>query len=271
MSVTTISVGDVRLIRLGYADVSVEPAAVGLTPAQVAAVQWAQPPWTDGEQVRVGAAAWVIESGDARIVVDPAQAVDAILRNDADAARHQEAFAALLESSGFPRQSFTLAIATHLDGIGMLAWRSGAGAWVPFFPNAPILMSQRELDRVDMLAPQGSGVLAELRAQGAVRALTGDQERVTDEVLIEFTGGHSLGHQIVRIDSRGEHAVMLGHLAVSVLHLAREQCPAGHERPDEANAWIDKLLAADALLIGPLWPAPGAGRWEDGKLVPAGS
>jgi len=28
------------------------------------------------------------------------------------------------------------------------------------------------------------------------------------------------------------------------------------------------LLAEDAILIGPLWPAPGAGRWNGSELVP---
>ena len=91
----------------------------------------------------------MIESGDARIVVDPAFAADEILRNDNDAAAHQEAFAALLAAAGFPRESFTHAIATHYEGVGMLAWRNDDGSWERFFPNAPILMSQRELDAID--------------------------------------------------------------------------------------------------------------------------
>ena len=98
--------------------------------------------WADGAEVRAGVAAWVIESGDARIVVDPACSADEILRNDNDAAAHQEAFAALLEAAGFPRESFTHAIATHYEGVGMLAWRNDDGSWERFFPNAPILISQ---------------------------------------------------------------------------------------------------------------------------------
>ena len=33
-------------------------------------------------------------------------------------------------------------------------------------------------------------------------------------------------------------------------------------------AYFEKLLAEDAVLIGPLWPAPGAGRWTGDELVP---
>ena len=32
-----------------------------------------------------------------------------------------------------------------------------------------------------------------------------------------------------------------------------------------------KLLAEDAVLIGPLWPAPGAGRWDGGRMLPVTS
>ena len=157
---------------------------------------------------RASASAWIIESGDARIIVDPACAVDDILRNDNDAAAHQEAFAALLADAGFPRESFTHAIATHLDGIGMFAWRNDDGTWTRFFPNAPLIISQRELDGIDHgeFVPSGKDVLAELRAQGVVQAVTADHERITDHVSLEFTGGHTEGHQVVRISSDGERS-----------------------------------------------------------------
>jgi glyoxylase-like metal-dependent hydrolase (beta-lactamase superfamily II) len=267
MSTNTVRVGDVLLTRVGYADIGVDPAVVGLTPADVTGAPWAQPTWADGEQVRVGAAAWVIESGDVRIVVDPAQAADDILRGG-DAEMHQTAFAELLEQAGLPRESFTHAIASHLDGIGMFAWRTDSGSWTRFFPNAPLLMSQRELDSLDGGVPaQGKEVLTELRAQGAVQAVTPDVEPVADGVTIEFTGGHSAGHQVVRIDSRGEHAVMLGHLALSAMQLAFDECP-NHVDPVTAVARLKAVLAEDAVLIAPLWPAPGAGRWNGRELVP---
>ena len=47
-------------------------------------------------------------------------------------------------------------------------------------------------------------------------------------------------------------------------------CPQQHPRPDEAQSRIEALLEEDAVLIGPLWPTPGAGRWDGEKLVAAG-
>jgi glyoxylase-like metal-dependent hydrolase (beta-lactamase superfamily II) len=270
MSTNTIRIGNVRLTRVGYVDIGVDPARVGLSPADVAGVTWAEPIWAAGGEVRAGAAAWVIDSGDARIVVDPAFAADDILRNDHDAAAHQEAFAALLESAGFPRESFTHAVATHYEGVGMLAWRNDDGSWTRFFPNAPILMSQRELDAIDRGVVASEALMPQLRAQGAVQPVLGDREEVADGVWLEHTGGHSPGHQVVRVDSGGEQAVIVGHLAVSALHVATGECPPEHMDPGRANAELEKLLADDAVLIGPLWPAPGAGRWNGHELVPVG-
>lgn len=271
MTANTMRVGSVQLTRVGYADIGVPPDRVGLTPEQVAAVSWGEPTWVENGAVRAGAAAWVIQSGDARIVVDPAQAADDILRSDADAAMHQEAFSAVLDEAGVPRDSVTHVIATHLDGIGMIAWRNPDGSWVPFFPNAPILLHQRELDAIDAGAAklQGMEVLAELRDQGAVQAVTGDHFQLTEEVSLEFTGAHTPGHQIVRISSGNETAVVLGHLAVSPLHLATGECHHMHPDPAGAQAALDALRKEDALLIGPLWPAPGAGRWVDNAFVTA--
>ena len=268
MTTNSIRVGDVLLTRVGYADVGIDPARVGLTSEQIASVNWAEPLWAVGDELRAGAAVWVIQDGDARIAVDPAQAADDIIRNDDDAALHQEAFAGVLEAAGMPRESFTHAISTHVEGIGMWAWRNDDGSWAPFFPNATILVPQRELDAIDR-GEHPSPVHAaftQLRALGAYKAVA-DGDRVTANVSLEHAGAHTPGHQFVRVSSGGEQAMMIGHLAVSPLHLVTGPCPQQHQRPDEAQRRIESLLEEDAVLIGPLWPAPGAGRWDGEQLV----
>ena len=150
MTTNTLRVGDVVLTRVGYADVEYRSRACRAhRRSRSRRSTWAEPLWADGDQVRAGAAVWVIQDGDARIAVDPAQAADEVIRTDDDAALHQEAFAAVLEAAGMPRESFTHAISTHVEGIGMWAWRNDDGSWVPFFPNATILVPQRELDAID--------------------------------------------------------------------------------------------------------------------------
>jgi glyoxylase-like metal-dependent hydrolase (beta-lactamase superfamily II) len=273
MTVHSYALGPVRLTRVGYADVLVPAEVVGLTAEQVVATTWREPVWAEGEQVRVAAAAWVIDDGDVRVVVDPAFAADEILRNDNDADAHQQAFAALLADAGFPRESVTHAVPTHAEGIGMLGWREGDGSWSPFFPNATVLFSQRELDALDdgRVQPDAMGALAQLRAQGRVAPVTGDRFALTERISLEHTGGHSPGHQVVRVHTGDGDALVLGHLAVSALHIGLGPCPPEHMDPVVADERLRAYEAEDALLIGPLWPAPGAGRWDGERLTPAAS
>ena len=61
---------------------------------------------------------------------------------------------------------------------------------------------------------------------------------------------------------------MLGHLAISPVHLATGECPLQHPQP--GVAWSALREAADdgRILIGPLWPAPGSGRWVNNTFTP---
>src|SRR4051812_30963929 len=145
-------IGDIELIRVGYADVTVPADRVGITIEQIRAVPWAEPLWAEDGNPRAGAAVWVIRAGDAVIAVDPAQAADDILRHGPDARVHQEAFAAVMSDAGVPREQVTHSIMTHAEGIGMWAWRDDndeGESWTPFFPNAPLLASEAELAAFD--------------------------------------------------------------------------------------------------------------------------
>jgi glyoxylase-like metal-dependent hydrolase (beta-lactamase superfamily II) len=252
-------IGDSTLVRVPYAEVLVGPEVVGVTEDDIAANPWAAPTWAEDAQVRVAAAVWIIESAGRRIAVDPAQAADDILRG-ADAAAHQEAFAGVLARTGYSRESIDAVIATHIDGIGMIAWRDGED-WVPFFPNAEVILSKRELDAIagpDEYSPQGGDALLELAGAGVVTAV-GDEHVVTPDVTLRWTGAHSPGHQVVDIASGGDRATMLGHLALSPLHLALDG--QVHMDPVGANAAM-RALGDGRVLVGPLWPAPGAVRWD---------
>jgi glyoxylase-like metal-dependent hydrolase (beta-lactamase superfamily II) len=79
------------------------------------------------------------------------------------------------------------------------------------------------------------------------------------------SGGHTAGHAVVYVaDGTGVGAVFVGHLAVSPLDLAVDTKAAAHEDVATAAPVIEAELRAAAgdqrLVIGPLWPAPGAAR-----------
>jgi glyoxylase-like metal-dependent hydrolase (beta-lactamase superfamily II) len=278
---TTLHVGNITLTRVEYFDIALGPEVANLSAAEVAALPGAVPIWaTDEGQVNIGQAMWVVETDGTTIVVDPCGASDAFLRSGPEAITHQDAMLAALDAAGFPAARVDLLVLTHLDGIGLAGVVDEAGAWSPAFPSGRIVMTRRELDFLASTEAEGTpglGAFQELVAAGAVDAV-GDDHAVAPGVRLVHTGGHSPGHAVVRVESGDEVAVLLGHLAVSPLNLAAPVDPASHRDAAVADAVIDDLLAEaaaiDAILIGPLWPSPGAGRVDPGeprRVVPIGT
>jgi glyoxylase-like metal-dependent hydrolase (beta-lactamase superfamily II) len=253
-------VGAVTITRVPYFDVPLPADGVGLTADDLAAAPWAVPDWAtaDGE-VLIGQAVWVVESEGAVIVVDPCGAADEFIRSGPDAVTHQEAVLAAVTAAGFAPDRVDLVVLTHLDGIGMAAVVDADGRWSPAFPGARIVVTAEELDCVLTGPPvQGAGAFRELVDAGAVDAVQAPHA-CTGEVTIELTGGHTPGHAVVRIASGGQEAVMLGHLAVSPVHVTATRRPGQHQDPDRAAAALDRIMGSGSLLIGSLWPSPGAG------------
>jgi hypothetical protein len=275
MANTVLELAHATLTRVGYVDVPIPPELAGLAAADFAGIDWRAPLWAEGEQLRAGAAAWFAEIGGERVAFDPMQAADGVLRADRGAeAAHQAAIAKLFAEAGCARESVDALVMTHIEGVGMAAWRRADGRFEPFFPNAAIRVSAAALD--SFLAadsfhqdPLERDAWSALIAAGVVRAYA-DGESLVPGLRAEVTGAHCPGHAVLHFAEPGRGAVaatMLGHLAVSPLHLATGECPQQHYEP--ARAWSALRAMADdgRFLIGPLWPTPGYGRWLDGRLV----
>jgi hypothetical protein len=258
----TITAGPARLTRVEYFDIALGPEAVGLTAAEVHTTAWAAPTWaTEEDQVRVGQAIWVIETGGRRVAVDPCQAADTFIRTGPEAIAHQDAVSAALDAAGFPPDTIDTVVLSHLDGIGMAAAVDTAGDWSPLFPNARVVISAEELAWVHAHPEiQGAPALEALVQHGAVDAVEPPHE-VAPGVVLELSGGHSPGHALIRV---GDDVVFLGHLAVHPVNVATEPRPGAHiDMPTAATTLETELATAAArrsLVIGPLWPAPGAAR-----------
>jgi glyoxylase-like metal-dependent hydrolase (beta-lactamase superfamily II) len=251
---------------------------IGFTAGQVTAVPWGPPTWAgpDG-RVIVGQAVWVIDTGDRTIVVDPCGASDAFLRTGPEAVAHEAAVVSAMAAAGFPPDDVDTVVMSHLDGIGMVASIGGRGGWVPMFPHARIVITEAELAHARR-HPDTSGATAlfDLVDQGHVDG-TGVPREIATGVTLEPTGGHSPGHAVLRV---GNGAVFIGHLAVNPVQVSREAMPGIHAEPATAQAAMERELAwaaeRHALVIGPLWPEPGAGRvtgppWSISPAQPDGA
>jgi hypothetical protein len=269
MTIHTLVAGNARLTRVGYTDVTIPPELVGLTADDVKRVDWRSPLWADGELVRVGAAVWFADVDGRRLAFDPFQAADGVLRADRAAeSTHQNAIAHVLAQAGFGRESVDYLVMSHIEGVGMVAWRNEDGSWSRFFPNARVMVSDAVLQDF-LAAPAGGDDDMQYEAwhalidQGVVDTYT-DGEKIAGGPIADVRGAHCPGHALLHFDKRA--VTMIGHLAVSPLHLATGECALLQAEP--ANAW--RLLGETAedgrVLIGPLWPSPGYGRWQNGAL-----
>lgn len=271
----TIELGPGRLTRVGYLDVPVPPTLLGLSADVIDHVPWAEPVWAAAGDLLLGAAAWFADVGE-RLVVDPLQALDVLLRPDRETElAHQDRVAQEFADAGFPVESVHRVVMTHIDGVGMVARRQSDGRWGPFFPQARILISDRELsaflsaadadpDPSDLTRSAWSALLD----QGLVDTF-GDGQALAPGLVADVGGGHGPGHTVLHVQEAGTtRMTLLGHLAVSPIHLATGECAALNEDPGRAWRLLHEIADDGRLIAGSLWPTPGYGRWLEGRLRP---
>ncbi len=261
------SIGELELVRIRYFDVGLPAEGFGLPPDVVAAHPITGPDWIDpAGQMLVGQAFWVIRSGDQTLVVDPCGASDDFLRTGPEAVAHQDAAITVLRDAGVDPDDVNTVVLTHLDGIGMAALVTELG-WAPAFPNARYVISTAERAHITDRADQISGVEAfeALTAAGIVDVVDTlpTPHQLTPGVTLEHTGGHSAGHAAVVLSDGDHEAALLGHLAISPLHLTT----ADETRHDDLtvsvaaiDGWIGRSRERGTLLAGALWPTPGVAQ-----------
>jgi glyoxylase-like metal-dependent hydrolase (beta-lactamase superfamily II) len=120
-----------------------------------------------------------------------------------------------------------LVINTHLhrDHCGGNTTYDGNGQIVPTFPKATYCMQRLEL--ADAAYPNERTRAAyrrenfqPLEEAGQLRVLSGDT-RLTDEVRVVVTAGHTRGHQCVVVESEGHTAMFMGDVASWPIHMER--------------------------------------------------
>ena len=214
--------------------------------------------------------ALVIESQGRRIIVDTCIGNDKQGRAIPTWNGMQTSFLVDLESAGFAPESIDTVLCTHLH-VDHVGWNTMLvdHVWVPTFPKADYLIAREEWDywRQEDDA-HSEAILSDsvwpIFDSGLARLVEMDH-RLTSEVWLEPTPGHTPGHVSVHIGSRGENAVITGdsmHHPCQMTH--PEWCsPADFDR-DAARATRESLLAhwqeRGTLVIGTHFATPTAGR-----------
>ena len=231
---------------------------------------WLYPAFSQEDgKIKLSIHALVIESQGKRIIVDTCIGNDKV-RPNPEWNKLQLPFLRDLQKIGCSRESIDNVICTHLH-IDHVGWNTMLqnGKWVATFPNAKYLIGGTEWDffsrQTDEFfkAPVDDSVrpvFAEGRAE-----LVDDKRRVTDEVWLESTPGHTPGHFSVRISSKGAEAVITGDL---MHHPIQCRYPEWDDNFDvdgpmakkTRRAFCEKYADGKTLVFGTHFATPSAGK-----------
>jgi glyoxylase-like metal-dependent hydrolase (beta-lactamase superfamily II) len=265
-------VGDVKITRVVELE-TVSKATFVLpdaTPENIQRETWLQPHFAEpGGRVRMSIHALVVESEDRRIVVDTC------LGNDKRRANPpwnmlQTPFLADLEGAGFPRESITDVLCTHLH-VDHVGWNTMlvAGRWLPTFPQARYLIGRVEWDHwskaTDSFTKDPIDDSVRPIVDAGLATLVEDTHRITNEVWLEPTPGHTPGHFSVRIASHGAEAVITGDLMHHPVQCAHPEWNCGFDSiPDQARAtrraFLERYADRPVLVFGTHFATPSAGH-----------
>ncbi len=263
-------IGDVRVTRVLEQRAPLPPQ--GLIPAarpeRIAAHRsWLAPHFvSEAGEIVLAIQALVIESRGQRIVVDTCMGNDREL--PLGLGKLQTAFLVDLERDVCARERIDCVVCTHLhfDHVG---WNTMLvdGRWVPTFPNARYLFGRREYEhwlRADDESRGAADAVAPVVDAG-LHALVESDHRITDEVWLEPTPGHTPGHVSVRIASRGEEAVITGDMVHHPVQLAEPHWGSAPDSDPEQAARTRRDFAARygdraVLVIGTHFNDPVAGH-----------
>jgi glyoxylase-like metal-dependent hydrolase (beta-lactamase superfamily II) len=155
----------------------------------------------------------------------------------------------------------------HVDHVG---WNTRLvdGHWQPTFTNARYLYNTAEYQHWKV-EPQVYGPVFEDSVQPIFDAgladLVDETHRITDEVWLEPTPGHTPGHVSVHVASRGEEAVITGdmiHHPCQIHHPEWSSLADWHADMSARTraGFVERYADRPVLIIGTHFAAPTAGR-----------
>ncbi|MGF6781034.1 MBL fold metallo-hydrolase [Paraburkholderia sp. GAS334] len=175
-----------------------------------------------------------------------------------------------LADAGWSRDDVDVVVCTHLH-VDHVGWNTMLvdGKWVPTFPKARYLIGKREFEHwsnegdEEQQAIMGDSVRPIFDA-GLVDLVEMDH-RISPEVRLTPSPGHTPGHVSVMIESEGQSAVITGDVAHHPCQMAHPEWATSLDSDIQAAmATRAKLFAEWAdrpiLVIGTHYAAPTAGR-----------
>jgi glyoxylase-like metal-dependent hydrolase (beta-lactamase superfamily II) len=264
------AIGDVTVTRVVELEQRVTLAGLlpEATPERLAAhASWLAPAFLDDDGgTLLSIHSLVVQSDGRTIVVDTCVGDRAI--PGLGVLRGPQDFPERLAASGFPVEDVDVVCCTHLhfDHVGWNTRLEG-DRWVPTFPNARYLFCREEYEH--WTAEPGGYALnlpdtvAPVVDAGLVDLVEPDH-RLTSEVRLVPTPGHSPGHVSVLIESGGQRALITGDATHHPVQWAEPDWGMTADWDSAMGAATRRRLrdqhAGATLVIGTHYATPSAGR-----------
>jgi glyoxylase-like metal-dependent hydrolase (beta-lactamase superfamily II) len=250
----------------------------------VARHHWLKPNFADEQnRLLLSIHCFVIESAGRRIVVDTCVGNDKKRQHPAWN-QLNGSFLQDMTEAGFAPDTIDTVLCTHLH-VDHVGWNTRLvdDHWVPTFANARYLFARKEWEHWSLLAKArlqsgyGNGEPDDVLGDSVrpiidagLAELVETDHRITDEVWLEPTPGHTPGHVSVRIESDGQRAVITGDLMHHPIQCSEPDRIVNFDTDRElARSTRRNFLACcasdRALVLGTHFAHPTAGR-----VVPAG-
>jgi len=240
------------------------------TPAALRASPWLYPNFvSEDDRLRLSIHALLVDAPGLKLVVDTCIGNDRP-RSLMGGRALSTSFLDELGEAGWSRDAVTTVVCTHLH-VDHVGWNTMLedGRWVPTFPNARYLIGRREYEywKSDGDEEQQT-ILADSVApvfEAGLVDLVEMDHRLSEEICLTPTPGHTPGHVSVAIASRGERAIITGDAMHHPCQIAHpDWSPPFDSDPDASHVTRRSLLedVADqpVLVIGTHFAAPTAGH-----------
>jgi glyoxylase-like metal-dependent hydrolase (beta-lactamase superfamily II) len=174
---------------------------------------------TDEGRLKMSIHSLVLETPGRRILVDTGLGNDKQGRNVPTWNNRQGPFLETLREAGFAPDSIDTVLCTHLH-VDHVGWNTRLvnGTWVPTFANARYVFGKSEYEywRNHSVEPDKVAVFNDSvqPVVGAGKAdLVASDARLSEEISLIPTPGHSPGHMSILIQSDDEEALLTGDVA----------------------------------------------------------
>lgn len=268
-------IGDVAIRRVVELENAVpyHPKYPLITEARPGALQhmpWLRPHFvTEEGHLMTSVHALVVDAPGMRIVVDTCIGNDKPRRLLGNRALASD-FVAQLTAADCAPESVDAVVCTHLH-VDHVGWNTRLvdGRWVPTFPNARYLMGRVEYEHwsrerggepeqimADSVAPILDAGLADLVEQ---------DHRLTPEVRLLPTPGHTPGHVSVLIESQGVRALITGDTMHHPCQIGEPTWSTSFDSDTTAatsmrTQLLDQFADSQVLIIGTHFASPTAGH-----------